>query len=66
MKLFEYTGISTTVNHAVAIFMLLHKHDIERFVVYNAPDDMMTSGSYIEAISTTQKRQACCHDYEAV
>ncbi|MBS9786187.1 hypothetical protein LHV47_10960 [Lacticaseibacillus rhamnosus] len=42
MKLFEYTGISTTVNHAVAIFMLLHKHDIERFVVYNAPDDMMT------------------------
>ena len=42
MKEFEYTGISTTVNHAVAIFMLLHKHDIERFVVYNAPDDMLT------------------------
>ena len=42
MKEFEYTGISTTVNHAVAIFMLLHKHDIERFFVYNAPDDMLT------------------------
>ncbi|UVH23223.1 hypothetical protein NJN40_11140 [Lacticaseibacillus paracasei] len=42
MKEFEYTGNSTTVNHAVAIFMLLHKHDIERFVVYNAPDDMLT------------------------